>query len=545
MKKQMMLVGAALTISLALGNGLRAEETTETTATAATPVSPVATETTTVAPPTPATPPVPEAPPATPPVTEPATPPPTGAVTPPADSANEISYNDTELTSVVRTLAARAGLNLIVGEEVTGKVTVNLKNVSYEEAMRMIVESKGYAFIKDKNVIKVKSRDALEAEPVQVQVFTLNYAKAEEVQKSLQSTLSKQGKMQINTRSNALIVMDTPSNLSKVALIIQAVDTQTPQVMIEAKFVETTKNPLKALGVDWSGTMSKHPVTLGGSAVVDPTTGTVKIPVDGQNSPNSGLQWVKSFGGGALAPWTAGAALLDVGQAKLAFSFLSQDTDTELLASPRVVTTDNSKAKISISTQVPIPEFAYSETKGQFQVQGFTYKDIGIILNVTPHINKNEFITLDVAPETSERSSKNDASFQGISIPAVDTRTAQTTVLIKSGNTLAIGGLMRTFSSDSYSKVPILGDIPGLGVFFRNKSLSKETRNLLIFVTPTIVGPEGQTGFEQYYGGLPHEEAYTNDKWLPKDNAKPRNLFKKDSGTNAPPAKPTQNFQSR
>jgi len=478
-------------------------------------------------------------PPATPPVTETATAAaPAEAVAPATEQTSGISFIDADLQNVVRTLAMKAGLNLIVGEEVTGKVTVNLKDVSYEEAMRLIVESKGYAFIKEKMkdsekfVIKIKSRDALEAEPVQVQVFSLNYAKAEDVKKSLESALTKQGKMQVDTRSNTVIVTDTPSNLAKVEMIIKSLDTQTPQVMIEAKFVETTKNPKKDLGLNWGGTLLDHQFVAGSSKVVSGDNG----------QPISGFQWEQSATSVGYSLWHPAQALLDAGTVKVLFSYLSQDVDTELLASPRVVTTDNGKAKISISTQVPIPEFTYSETKGAFQVSGFTYKDIGIILNVTPHINKDNYVTLEVSPETSDRNKDSDATFQSISIPAVDTRVAQTTVLIKSGNTLAIGGLMRTRSLDKYTKVPVLGDIPGLGVLFRSKSLSKETRNLLIFVTPTIVGPEGQTGFEQYYGGFPKEEAYTNDKWLPKDNAKPRDPFKK---TDEPKKQPTQNFQKR
>lgn len=419
----------------------------------------------------------------------------------PQESQIEIGYIEADIQNVLRTLAAKAGINLILGEEVTGKVTVNLKGVSYEDAMRLIVESKGYAYVKDKNVVKVKSRESLEAEPVEIQVHTLNYAKADDVKKSLEPVLTKQGKLQVDTRSNTLVISDTPSNLSRLMPLIQSLDTQTPQVMIEAKFVETTKNPKKDLGINWTETLLNHELSAG--------------PFD----------LTKNLGGG---PWIPSTALLDAGEAKLLFSFLSRDTDTELLANPRIVTTDNGKAKISIATQFPIPQFAFSEQVGAFTVQGFDYKDIGIVLNVTPRINKNEFITLEVTPEAS--SSTESASFQGIEIPIINTRVASTVVLIKSGHTLAIGGLMRQDVSDSYTKVPLLGDVPLLGALFRSKSLSKTKRDLLIFLTPTIVGPEAQTGYERFYGGLPKEEVYTNDKWMPGDNAKPRELMKRRAG---------------
>ncbi len=209
-----------------------------------------------------------------------------------------------------------------------------------------------------------------------------------------------------------------------------------------------------------------------------------------------------------------------------------------MLASPRVVTTDNGHARISIATQYPIPKFTFSEQTASLQIDGFEYKDIGIILDVLPRINKNEFVTLEVTPEAS--SSNENASLKSggnseVEIPVINTRVASTTVLIKSGNTLAIGGLMRSENTETYTKVPVLGDIPGLGALFRSKSLSKEKRELLIFLTPTIIDPESQTGYEQYYDGLPDEEAFTNDKWMPKDNAKPRKFgFGREPATAVP-----------
>ena len=437
-----------------------------------------------------------------------------------------IDYNEADIQSVLRTLAVKANVNLILGDEVAGKVSVHLEGVGYEDAMRMVVESKGYAYVKDKNVVRVKSKEAIETEPVELRVYTLNYAKADDIRKVLEPVISKQGRLQVDTRSNTLVISDTPSNLAKIIPLIESLDTQTPQVMIEAKFIETTKNPKKDLGISWDQTLIDHPLSAG------PFTLT------------------KDLSGG---PWVPSTVVLDAGSVNLVMSYLNRDADTELLASPRVVTTDNGKAKVAIATQYPIPSFQFSESTGAFQINGFEYKDIGITLNVTPRINKNEFVTLEVTPEASSQTGTADLSSGGstVQIPIIDTRTATTTVLIKSGNTLAIGGLMREDVLDTYSKVPIAGDVPGLGVLFRNKKLSKLKRDLLIFLTPTIVTPDSQTGFEKYYGGFPHEEVYTNDKWMPHDNARPnpRNFVPWMSKTSsastesAPAQAPTQNFR--
>jgi len=226
----------------------------------------------------------------------------------------------------------------------------------------------------------------------------------------------------------------------------------------------------------------------------------------------------------------------------MVFSYLSRDTDTELLANPRVVTTDNGKAKVSIAEQYPIPQYQFSESTGAFQISGFEYKDIGIVLTVTPRINKNDYVTMDVYPEASSRAgvatlASGSSSTQ---IPIIDTRSAQTTVLIKSGNTLAIGGLMRQDSTDFYTKVPVMGDLPGVGAMFRSKSLSKTRRNLLIFLTPTIVHPDEQTGYEQAKTALQDQKVYANDPLAPTDNAKPnaKNLKRLAPFSKAP----SQNF---
>jgi type IV pilus assembly protein PilQ len=447
-----------------------------------------------------------------------------------------IDYSEADIQSVLRTLAAKAGLNLITGDEVTGKVTVHLENVSYEDAMRLVVESKGYAYIKSKNVVKVKSKESVEAEPVEVKLFTLNYAKADDVKKTLDPVLTKQGKIQVDTRSNTLVVLDTPSNLSKITPLIQSLDTQTPQVMIEAKFVETTKNPTKDLGINWKDTLLNHKLVAGSTAgTPDPITG----------EPKGNFQWEKNLAGGR---WIPSTALLDAGQARLVFSFLGTDEDTELLANPRIVTTDNSKAKISISDQYPIPSFSFSEQTASLQISGFEYKDIGIILSVLPRINKNEFITLEVTPEASS-TTKNQTISTGnnnvINIPIINTRIATTTVLIKSGHTLAIGGLMRQDTDNAYTRVPLMGDMPLIGSLFRSKSLNKKKRDLLIFLTPTIVSPESQAGYETSYNSLPPEKSHVDSKPIPKDSAKPRNMPKSSGRSAVQPQSstpPTQNF---
>ena len=441
-----------------------------------------------------------------------------------------IEYNNLELQTVLRTLATKAGVSLILGDNVTGTVTVHLEDVAYTNAMKLIAESKGYSYIEDKNykhLVKIQSRVALEAEPVEMQLVVLRYSKAETLKTVLAPMLTAQGKILVDPRVNTLIISDVPSNLSKVQAMVKALDSQTLQVQIEAKFVERTRNPKKDIGVNWSQSMLNHniglrrpdPTTALKSNTIDPATGKTTV-----NNP-SPLEFSKSLAGG---PWSMPTTIFDAGEAQVMFSFLSQDTDTELLANPRVVTTDNGLAKITISTEYPIPQFQYNSTIGALQVSGFNYKNIGITLDVTPRINLDEFITLEVAPEASSQNgfaSLGSGGGTSVQIPIVDTRNAQTTVLIKSGHTLAIGGMTRQDTSDSYSKVPLMGSIPGLGNLFRNKSLSKLKRDLYIFLTPTIIRANDVPVSSQAVTEPPNEPVYTNDRWMPHDTARPADLL--------------------
>ena len=489
-----------------------------------------------ITPPSVVTTPAPEGTPAAP--VEIATPAPVATNAPsqpaaaPAEPAHDqvvIDYNEADIQSVLRTLATRSGINLILGDEVIGKVTVHLEGVTYEDAMQLIVASKGYAYVKDKGVVQIKSKEALETEPLEVRLQTLNYAKAADMAKTVGPMLTKRGMIQIDVRSNILIISDTPSNLVKIMPVLEALDTETPQVMIEAKFIETTKNPRKDLGVNWSDTLLNHPLQARRPDPLKPV---------GPDNPNP-FQISKNLNGG---PWVAATAILDPGDVRLVFSYLNSDVNTELLANPRVVTIDNGKAKIAIAEQYPIPEFQFSESTGAFQISGFTYKDIGIVMSVTPRINKNDYVTLEVAPEVSNQNGVATlaSGSSSVQIPIVDTRTAITTVLIKSGNTLAIGGLMQQDSADKYTKVPIMGDLPGIGAMFRSKSLNKAKRDLLIFLTPTIVRPDSQTGYEKSAAHLETEKVYTNDKWMPNDNAQPNPQNLKQLNPFYKPAK--QNF---
>lgn len=484
--------------------------------------------------PTPAAPAVPATPAA------PATPAPAAAAVAEEEPVLGVwEYKDADLRTVLNALAMRAGVNLIIGDGVTGMVNVSLKNMLPMDALRLIADSKGFIVREEKNVIRILTKEAAEVQPTQTRVFTLSYAKAAELLGALDSAIGKQGKAKVDQRTNSIVLTDTAANLEKAATLIQTLDTQTPQVLIETKFFETSRDVGKVLGIDWNG------VLLGRSITFDPAATT-----SGSSSGSTSVAATaatSAFSVTKKLPWGLPSVVIGTPKASLVLDFFNSDSDSDLLASPRIVALDNTKARISIGDQIPVPSLSYSESKGAYVVTGFEWKDVGTVLTVTPHINKDGFITLEVTPEVNKAGARNfDAG--GVTLTSVNTKTASTVVLIKSGNTLVIGGLTSEDVTDVYNKVPIMGDIPAVGALFRHKRLSKTKRNLVVFVTPTLVKPDMNVVESEVTKPM-QEQIYTTDKWMPKDNAKPRsaiNSMKSLLHAEPPPAKapaaPAQNF---
>jgi type IV pilus assembly protein PilQ len=183
------------------------------------------------------------------------------------------------------------------------------------------------------------------------------------------------------------------------------------------------------------------------------------------------------------------SAVFDADQLKVVLSALQTLQSTKVVSNPTVVTLNNTEATINVGESRPLPNYAFNETRGTFEVNGFNYKDIGVNLKVTPQVNGRGFIKLTVEPEVSQ--STRDAVFNGASIPIIDVRKAKTQVSLKDGYTMGIGGLIKNSSGNGTSKVPVLGSIPVLGRLFKSESKNRDTTNLLIFITARLVSAEG------------------------------------------------------
>jgi type IV pilus assembly protein PilQ len=430
---------------------------------------------------------------------------------------NEFQGDDIGL--VLRTLARQAKMNIVVSDKVgpvAGTVTMRIEDKTPREAIDIIVTSKGLVMDEVGGVFYIKTQEERAKEPTVSGSYTFSYAAAKDVLPLLQSQLQSGLPPQYDQRTNTVFYREAKSNFEKFQLFLEGIDRPTTQVMIEARLVEVNANPNQSYGINWAGTVGgkDNPQTFrfGGTDA----TGVPKFGPNGGFLPNDLLF---KHGIGVVGEQFA---ILSVPQMSATLRFLNEDSDAEFLANPRVVTANNQKAEIKIIRAQPVPQLNFNEQTAQAVFSGFQDKEFGNTLTVTPIINKDDFVTLNVKPEISNKVADATFTFGGavVSSPVIDKRVLESNVLIKSGNTLAIGGLLQDEQTKGSTKVPVLGDIPIVGYLFQEKLNTRTKRNLLVFVTPTIIKQGYGTGLENQVSGLTHsgEEYADPNGW--RNNAK-------------------------
>ena len=475
-------------------------------------------------------------------------------------------FQGEEIGLVLRTLARQAKINVVVSDKIVGTVTMRLENIEPLEAIKVVAQSKNLFMDELNGIYYVKTQEEKAKEPTESGNYSFSYAKAKDILPLLSGQLqSKEAPPQVDERTNTIFYREAKSNQDKIKLFLQTIDSPTKQVMIEARLVEVTANPKQSYGINWAGVLggSASPQTfryggsgLGTNSIVnaqsvttttDPVTGTVTttttpkldaagLPVqavqasglptvttDATSGHLKGLDFLlKGAGPNALKALGGQFAILSAPQMSLTLRLLNEDSDAEFLANPRVVTANNMKAEIKITRNQPVPTLNFNEQTATAVFSGFQDKEFGNTLIVTPSINKDDFVTMQVKPEISNKVGDATFTFGGatVSSPVIDKRTLDSNVLIKSGDTLAIGGLLQDEVTKGRSKVPVLGDIPGLGYFFQERLNARTKRNLLVFVTPTIIKQGYGTGLEDQVSGIHHsgEEFADPNGW--RNNAK-------------------------
>jgi type IV pilus secretin PilQ/predicted competence protein len=391
-----------------------------------------------------------------------------------------LQIKDAEISDVLRMLADQFGLNIIISDKVEGKVSVQFNNVSVEEAIDAIVTINGYAYTKKGSVIKVTTPEEVEKEAPITKVFALTNATAEDLVKSLQKVLSPQGTIEVDQRSNALIVTDSPSIINKLQSLIKELDKETPQVMIEAKIVETILGKTENLGIDWTvtatATGTKRPHTFPFHKIREKSF-YPKTDATSSDFPSS-----SGFPYAVKDDFSLGT--LNFSQFQAVMEILKSRSNTKILSNPRLTTLNNQEASILVGTRIPIPVYSFNEDTGTYEVTGYDEEQVGVNLKVTPHVSPDGKIKMSLHPEVSSITGYTGPNDER---PIIDTREADTQVQIRDGETVVIGGLIKEEKIKTIKKVPLLGDIPLIGLPFRKKDYTSTNTDLLIFVTAHIL----------------------------------------------------------
>lgn len=412
-----------------------------------------------------------------------------------------IDLRNIDIENLLRLIASESGVNIIAGSDVSGTVTMRLSRVPLDQAFLTILQSLQLGFEMRGNVIRVAPQSTLleelaaraeararaqAVEPLEVFLLPINYASANDLTGQVEGLLSPRGSVTVDERTNTLIIKDLVANLSAIRLLVETLDAQVPQVLIEARIVETNDTFTRQIGIQWGGDMSFAQGRGNPTGLIFPNVlGLAGGATDGQTptaggseNPNFAVNLPAASGtgsGGAI-----GLTMGSIGGAvnlNLRLSALEDAGHAKIISSPRILTLDNQQATISQGTSIPI------SVVGAAGVQT-VFVDATLELTVTPHVTPDGNVRLSI------QATKNEPDFQNTGArgdPTIIQNQAQTELLIKDGDTTVIGGIYSQNSGYSVSAVPFLHRIPVLGFFFRTRSENENRSELLIFITPRIV----------------------------------------------------------
>jgi len=404
-----------------------------------------------------------------------------------------LNFQNIEIRSLLQVIADFTNFNIVTSDSVTGSVTLRLKDVPWDQALDIILQSKGLGMRKNGNVLVIAPKDELAAkdkldlesrnaiqslEPVRTQSFQINYAKAADIATQLTASgsgptsariLSQRGSVIAEPRTNQLFVTDIPSRLEQVQSLITKLDVAVRQVLIEARIVEASDSFGKSLGVRLGGRpFNQNTNSAFGGTYSATTAGTnagefVSLPGVGQNGFSAATFAVSLFN-------AAKTRFLN-----LEISASEADGKSKIVSSPRVVTADQVKALIEQGTELP---YQQATSSGATSI---SFRKANLKLEVTPQITPegNIILNVDVNKDSVGRETANGF--------AIDTKHIQTQVLVENGGTVVIGGIFEQNDRDNVTKVPLLGDLPGVGNLFKQTTRSATKSELLVFITPKML----------------------------------------------------------
>jgi len=423
------------------------------------------------------------------------------------DETISVDFPNEEIRTILRNVADMYDLNLVIPETLTGTTSVKLRNVTWQQVFSVVLEPAGFTYVVDNNIVKVRSRQELTTEPMETRVFLINSAHASDMMASLTPMIdtAQGGRIQVDNRTNALIITERPSHMNNIQEIIERLDRPTQQVSVEAKFVELQDEDNKTLGIEWNfdgttlssvGYAYQYNIAHGLGVIGDSGALPLRqVPISA-NGVESGLNGVLASGT-AITPSAprraADLAIFNQAQYDAVLRAIDTVTNARLVSDPTVVTLDNEEVTFVDGTQITIVYPTINNQTGQASPGEHEKLNVGITMRVRPQVTNNGFINLTVNPTVSRLDATTDSYFGG-TYPRVDTRQlTDAKVSIKDGYTLALGGLIDDTDQKVVDKVPILGDLPVFGPLFQSTNTVKQHNNLIVFITAKTLNPDGAT----------------------------------------------------
>jgi len=415
-----------------------------------------------------------------------------------------LNFQNIEVRTVLQVIAEFTGLNIVTSDSVTGNITLRLKDVPWDQALDLILQTKGLDQRRNGNIINIAPREELLSrdkqilegkqqlnalEPVRSETFVLRYRSAEDFKKILDGSsttsganntannglLSSRGSALIDPKTNTLIINDTQTVIDKIRDLVTKTDIPVKQVLIEARIVEATDDWSKSLGVKLNVARSSGGTSIGGT-LSDATTsfniarGTSTGSIPLSSGVNLGLSGTYNSIGAVFGAGSRAAIGLELDAMETA-------DKGKILANPRIMTADRVEASIEQGTEIPYQE---ASSSGATSV---SFKKANLSLKVTPQITPDNRVLMEIQINKDSVSSTLFVN----STPAIDTKVVKTQVMVENGGTVVIGGIYQQTLDTTVNKVPLLGDIPFLGALFRSKVDKNNRSELLVFITPKVV----------------------------------------------------------
>ncbi len=419
----------------------------------------------------------------------------------------DLDLKDADIHNVLRLLADVGQVNIVTADDVTGSVTIRMRNVPWDRALEVVLQAKSLGMSRQGNVIRVAKLADLEKEremaiarrkqeyqltPIETRLVPVSYAGAGDIQARAKDLLSPRGSIAVDDRTNVLIVRDVAGNLNQIEELVRSLDTQTPQVLVEARIVEATSRYLRDVGIQWGGDMTFSGATGNPTGLAFPSSIGMAGGATDTNAPTAGMSpFSRSVANpnfavnlpATVGTGTGGALGITLGHinntVNLGVRLSAAETSgmVRIVSSPRVLTLDNHEATISQGTLIPFSQVSAMGVQT-------TFREAKLELRVKPHVTAEGSVSMHVKVNRDEPDFTN-TSARGD--PTILKREAETDLLIMDGHTAVIGGIFTRNTGRNLDQVPFFGDIPLIGLLFQHRKANDTRGELVIFITPRIV----------------------------------------------------------